>query len=244
MTSQPPGRQAKTYPLPTGPAKQRIVREMFDTIAGRYDLLNAVMSLGLDGTWRRRCLEHLDLPRGSTVLDVACGTGDLWHGLERRGMQAVGLDLSVGMLSHAHNATRLVLGDALASPLRPGSFDGAVSGFALRNVVDLGALFDELARVLRPGGRISLLDLGEPEQLLVRLGHRLWSNHIVPRLGALFSNASAYEYLPHSLAYLPPAGEMARLLSKAGFTGTEHVPLSGGISQLYVATRARATRAL
>jgi demethylmenaquinone methyltransferase/2-methoxy-6-polyprenyl-1,4-benzoquinol methylase len=224
-------------PLPTGAAKVKAVREMFDAIAGRYELLNRVVSLGMDRGWRRRCVEALALPAGSVVLDVACGTGDLCRELERHSLRPVGADLSTGMLAHARTSGPLVLCDALSSPLRTGSFDGAVSGFALRNVTDLGALFQELGRVTRPGGRISLLDLSEPEPSVLRLGHRVWCDHVVPFVGAALSDREAYHYLPRSLAYLPPAGEVVDLAAAAGFRAVEHELLSGGICQLYVATR-------
>ncbi|HYA44904.1 MAG TPA: ubiquinone/menaquinone biosynthesis methyltransferase [Acidimicrobiales bacterium] len=226
-------------PLPTGTAKVAAVREMFDGIAGRYEILNTLMSLGMDHRWRRRCVDALAAPAGSTVLDLACGTGSLARQLRQSGLRPVGLDLSAGMLSHARTDAPLVLGDALAAPLRTGSFDGAVSGFALRNVADLGNLFAELARVVRPGGRVSLLDLGQPEQAVLRLGYRLWCRLVVPGLGAALSNGNAYRYLPASLAYLPSPGETTQLMRKAGFGAVEHELLSGGISQLYVATRHR-----
>jgi demethylmenaquinone methyltransferase/2-methoxy-6-polyprenyl-1,4-benzoquinol methylase len=226
-----------TAKLPTGTDKQAAVRHMFDAIAERYDLVNGIVAMGMDTGWRRRCVEALDLPPGARVLDVACGTGDLCRGLAGAGYQRVGVDLSPGMLSHARTNAPLVLADALRSPFRPGCFDGVVSGFALRNVVDLGSLFAELARLTRPGGRISLLDLGAPEAPLLRAGHRLWCNYGVPLVGSVLSDANAYRYLPRSLAYLPPAEEMVRLLEDAGFGAVQHAPLSGGISQLYIATR-------
>jgi demethylmenaquinone methyltransferase / 2-methoxy-6-polyprenyl-1,4-benzoquinol methylase len=210
---------------------------MFDAIAGRYDLVNGLVSFGMDRGWRRRCLEALALPGGSVVLDVACGTGDLCRELSAHGYRPVGVDLSPGMLSHAHTSAPLVLADALAAPFRPVSFDGAVSGFALRNVVDLGALFTELARMLRPGARISLLDLGQPEAGLLRFGHHLWCTYGVPLVGSLLSDAEAYHYLPRSFAYLPRPPEVVKLLEAAGFGGVEHELLSGGISQLYLGTR-------
>jgi demethylmenaquinone methyltransferase/2-methoxy-6-polyprenyl-1,4-benzoquinol methylase len=191
----------------------------------------------MDTGWCRRCIEVLDLPPGSTVLDVACGTGDLCRGLARAGYQRVGVDLSPGMLSHARTNAALVLADALCAPFRPGCFDGVVSGFALRNVVDLGSLFTELARLTRPGGRISLLDLGAPEAPLLRAGHHIWCNYGVPLVGSVLSDAGAYRYLPRSLAYLPPADEVVKLLEKAGFGAVQHALLSGGISQMYIATR-------
>jgi demethylmenaquinone methyltransferase / 2-methoxy-6-polyprenyl-1,4-benzoquinol methylase len=223
--------------LPEGEEKVRAVRHMFDAIAGRYELVNSLMSFGMDRGWRHRCVDALELPAGSVVLDVACGTADLCRELSARHHRPVGVDLSPGMLSHAHTTAPLVLADALAAPFRATVFDGAVSGFALRNVVDLGALFAELARVIRPGGRISLLDLAEPETGLLRLGHRYWSTYAVPLVGSVLSDADAYHYLPRSFAYLPPPPEVVKLLEHAGFGAVEHGLLSGGISQLYVATR-------
>ena len=238
--------------LPAGAEKRRAVRQMFDTIAGHYDVLNRVNSLGMDRYWRRRCVDALDLPVGSLVLDVACGTGDLCDELARRHMQPVGLDLSSGMLAQARRrgaggeggrldssgAAPLVLGDALTAPFRPGSFDGSVSAFALRNVVDLGELFRELARLVRPAGRVSLLDLGKPEGRLLRFGHGLWTNHAVPFVGSLFSDGDAYRYLPKSLAYLPAPEQVVGLLEEAGWKAVERLLLAGGTSQIYVATRA------
>ena len=215
---------------------------MFDTIAGRYELVNGIMSLGMDHGWRRRCVDALELPAGSLVLDVACGTGDLCRELAGRGMRPVGLDLSAGMLGQARTTAPLLLGDALAAPFCSGIFDGAVSGFALRNVVDLSSFFAELARLTRPGGRISLLDLSRPDAAVLRFGHRLWSNYAIPLVGSVLSDARAYRYLPRSLAYLPPAAEMVEMLETAGFTGVAHEPLSCGITQLFVASRAPSAR--
>lgn len=227
--------------LPQGAEKRLYVRQMFDNIAGRYDVLNTILSVGLDRGWRRRCVEALELAPGSLVLDVACGTGGLCAELERQGFRAAGLDLSRGMLARARASTRepraLMLADALANPVRDGSFDGAVSGFALRNVTDLEAMFSELARVVRPGGRVALLDLGEPEAPLLRSVHRLWTNHAVVWLGSLLSDAAAYKYLPRSLSYLPQPQQMAELLGSKGFVAIEHHLLTAGVSHLYVATR-------
>jgi demethylmenaquinone methyltransferase/2-methoxy-6-polyprenyl-1,4-benzoquinol methylase len=216
---------------------------MFDVIAKRYEVLNRVMALGMDTGWRRRCVEALELPPASRVLDVACGTAELCRHLASRGMVAVGVDLSPGMLGHARTTAPLVLADALSSPFQASSFDGAVSGFALRNVVDLEALFSELARVVRPGGRVSLLDLSEPGAPVLRLGHRIWCSYVVPLVGSLFSDKAAYGYLPRSLAYLPPPDDMVELLRSAGFVAVQREPLSGGISQLYSATRGPAGEA-
>jgi demethylmenaquinone methyltransferase/2-methoxy-6-polyprenyl-1,4-benzoquinol methylase len=223
--------------LPEGEAKTRAVREMFDTIAPRYDLINRIITFGLDRRWRRTTVDALSLAQGSTVLDVACGTGDLCIDLATRAYLPVGIDLSIGMLAHARTSAPLVQTDALAMPFPAASFDGAVSGFALRNVVALGSLFTELARVVRPGGRISLLDVDSPANPVLRVGHSMYFGHVVPRIGSLLSDRDAYRYLPKSVAYLPPAETTLSLLRDAGFVDTRRQLLSGGITQLITATR-------
>jgi demethylmenaquinone methyltransferase / 2-methoxy-6-polyprenyl-1,4-benzoquinol methylase len=223
--------------LPEGVAKARAVREMFDTIAPRYDLVNRIITFGLDRKWRKTAVESLLLHTGSRVLDVACGTGDLCIDLASRGHQAVGIDLSIGMISHARTAAPLVQTDALEMPFPSASFDGAVSGFALRNVVSLDALFKELARVVRPGGRISLLDVETPANPVLRAGHAIYFGHVVPRVGSLLSDRGAYRYLPRSVAYLPPAETTLSLLRQAGFADARRRLLNGGITQLITASR-------
>jgi demethylmenaquinone methyltransferase/2-methoxy-6-polyprenyl-1,4-benzoquinol methylase len=224
--------------LPEGDEKRRAVRTMFDTIAPRYDRVNRLMTFGLDRRWRRRAVASLDLDPGAVVADVACGTGDLCVDLERAGYRPLGFDLSSGMLRHAHCASPLVHGDGLDLPVRTGALDGVVSGFALRNVVGLEPLLVELARVLRPGGRVALLDVSSPTQPLLRAGHGLYFGRVVPLVGSALSDGAAYRYLPRSVAYLPPVAEMLALLRSCGFVAVERHQLSGGITQLLTGTRA------
>lgn len=224
-------------PLPQGEEKRRAVRSLFDTISGRYDLVNRIMTFGLDVGWRRRAVRSLRLPGGALVLDLACGTGDLCIELQRNGYRVVGFDFSHGMLSAATTSAPLVEADVLRLPLRDGAADGVTSGFALRNVVDLGAFFSEVGRVVRPEGRIALLDTSEPDNRLMRAGHGLYFRQVVPRIGGLLSDATAYAYLPRSMAYLPPPAEMLAMLRDAGFPDAARLQLSGGITQLLVGTR-------
>jgi demethylmenaquinone methyltransferase/2-methoxy-6-polyprenyl-1,4-benzoquinol methylase len=227
-----------TTPLPEGDAKVRAVRSMFDAIAPRYGLLNTLLTFGMDRGWRRRAVATLQLPTGSSVLDVACGPGELCVVLQGAGYRPIGLDLSKGMLDHATTTAPLVHGDGLHLPFPTDSLDGAVSGFALRNVADLPLLWAELARVVRPGGRIALLEVAEPEQPILKAGHGLYFGHVVPRVGALLSDGAAYAYLPRSVAYLPPPPVMLEQLRAAGFTSVQRRLLSVGITQLITGTRA------
>ncbi len=211
---------------------------MFDRIAPRYDLVNRVMTLGLDRRWRRRTITALGLPSGARVLDLGCGTGDLCEELRARAHAPVGIDLSAGMLGAAHTIAPLVRGDALRLPVPEGTIDGVVSGFALRNVVDVGALFSECARVLRVGGRIAMLETDEPTNPVLHAGHRLWFRRIVPALGGrLGRDREAYRYLPRSAAYLPPRPELLELIGTAGFDAVRHQELGGGAVQLLTGTR-------
>jgi demethylmenaquinone methyltransferase/2-methoxy-6-polyprenyl-1,4-benzoquinol methylase len=230
--------RARDLALPEGEEKHRAVRSLFDSISERYDLVNRVMTLGMDVGWRRRVVRELRLPGGALVLDLACGTGDLCSELQRNGYQAIGFDFSSGMLAAATTSAPLVQADVLRLPLPDATADGVTCGFALRNVVDLGAFFTELGRVVRPGGRIALLDASEPDRRVMRAGHGVYFRHVVPRIGGLLSNGPAYAYLPRSMAYLPPAPEMLAMLRDSGFPDAVRYQLSGGITQLLVGTRA------
>src|SRR5581483_4498611 len=156
--------------LPQGPEKREVVEAMFDRIASRYERVNRVISLGQDERWRRRAVRALALPPGARVLDLACGTGDLCRHLDHAGYASVGIDRSAGMLRSARVDAPLVRGDAEGLPLPDSSLDGIVCGFALRNFVDLDAVFTECARALRAGGRFVALDAAVPPGRLPRLG--------------------------------------------------------------------------
>ena len=253
----PPNPRGTTpAPLPTGDAKVAAVDAMFDAIAPGYDVTNRVISLGLDAGWRRRTVLSLGLAPESVVLDLACGTGDLCDELARHGLHAVGVDRSAGMLQAAgrraasHDTplppTTLLRGDGLALPIRSGALDGLVCGFALRNFAALAPALAECARVLRPGGRMALLEVDAPSNPLLRIGHHVWFGKVVPFVGGVVASRSgapkdrataAYRYLPASVAYLPPTPELLALISAAGFTTIERHPLSGGIAQLLTGTR-------
>lgn len=213
------------------------MREMFDAIAPRYDLVNRIMTFRLDVRWRKRAIKALRLPKGSRVLDLASGTGDLCIDLAKAGHLPISMDLSFGMLSNDRSGAPRAQADILRLPVPDASVDGVMCGFALRNLVDLQVFFNELARVVRPGGRISLLDVGVPHNPIIRFGNSIYFGKIVPRIGALLSDKAAYQYLPKSVAYLPPREELVAMLHRAGFADAEHRQLSGGLTQLMHGTR-------
>lgn len=208
---------------------------MFDDIVERYDLLNSLLSFGLAAVWRRTAARQVDgLAR---VLDLGCGTGDLVRstGVER----AVGVDVSERMLRRARARVgaeaRLVQGSAFALPFADDAFDGAVSGFVLRNLEDLAGAFVELARVVRPGGRIALLDITEPRHPWMRRAFDAYFRVAAPTLGALVGKRDAYAYLTRSLAQMPPSTGVVDLLNEAGFGRAAARPLSGGVVTLFTA---------
>ena len=227
----------RDQPLPTGDDKVASVRTMFDTIAPRYDLVNRIMTFGLDVRWRNRTIKDLALPTGSVIADLACGTGDFCRTLEDQGHSPIGFDLAFGMLAHARTAAPLVHADALRLPLHDSSVDGVTCGFALRNFVELEPFFQELARITRPGGRIALLDVSRPKSRILRFGYDIYFGKVVPLIGGLLSNSDAYHYLPRSLSYLPEPEVLTEQVKAAGFSTVEHHQLNGGLVQLITATR-------
>ena len=223
--------------LPKGEAKVKAVDDMFDAIAPRYDLLNRLLTFGMDVGWRSKTVKSLQLSPGSKVLDVACGTGDLCRELAKRGYRPVGVDRSAGMLAAQRTSAPLIRGDALRLPVRSNSVDGIVCGFALRNFASLKPFLVECARVLRPGGRVALLEVAEPDNSVLRWGHGLYFGKVVPLVGGMLSDRDAYQYLPKSVAYLPRPSRIVSMMSETGFGGANRRPLSTGIAQLFTGTR-------
>jgi len=222
---------------------------MFDKIAARYDAMNRVLSFGLDRGWRRRTVRALQLGAAPRVLDLATGTGDLAIDIARMtpGATVIGLDPSREMLAVAQRklAARglagrvtLVRGDAQRLPYRDCEMDAATIAFGIRNVPDRLAALREMARVVRPGGRIAVLELGEPRRGLLARAARFHTHHVVPRLGALLSGAREYRYLQRSIAAFPPSAEFAALMERAGLHVVDTAPLTFGVCTLYVATPA------
>jgi demethylmenaquinone methyltransferase/2-methoxy-6-polyprenyl-1,4-benzoquinol methylase len=223
--------------LPQGEEKTRRVRAMFDAIAPRYELVNHLLTLGMDRRWRARAVRDLRLPESSRVLDVAAGTGDFLRECASQGLSPVGTDLSYGMLAAGTGGHPLVQADASRLPFADGAFDGVTCGYALRNFTDLQGALDEMGRVSRPGGRICVLEVAEPRGGLWKWGFRLWFRRIAPMIGAVLSDREAYHYLPESTAYLPDADTLREMLRHAGFSAVNHRFILGGLSQQFTATR-------
>ena len=223
--------------LPKGAEKVEAVREMFDAIAPRYDFVNRLMTFRLDTRWRKQTVSALNLPEGSRVLDLASGTGDLCIELKQNGYRPISMDLSFGMLSADRSGVPRTQVDILKLPVPNMCVDGITCGFALRNLENLQMFFIELARVTRHGGRIALLDVSVPTNRFVRFGNKIYFGRVVPIIGGLFSNRAAYRYLPRSVAYLPEPEQLISMLHQSGFADAQHRQLSGGLTQLIVATR-------
>ena len=226
-----------TPDLPQGEAKAKVVQNMFDAIAPRYDLVNRIMTFRLDTRWRKIAVRKLALSKGARVLDLASGTGDLCINLRKAGLHPLSFDMSFGMLAADHSKAPRVQADILRLPIATQSVDGVTCGFALRNLVDLNVFFHEIARVTKPGGRIALLDVSTPTNPIIRWGNGVYFGKVVPRIGGLLSNRAAYNYLPKSVAYLPAPEQLVRMLQDAGFEHVRHEQLSGGLTQLMHATK-------
>jgi demethylmenaquinone methyltransferase/2-methoxy-6-polyprenyl-1,4-benzoquinol methylase len=214
------------------------VRAMFDRITPVYDAMNRVMTAGLDRRWRRLTAEAVVQP-ADHVLDACCGTGDLALAAEREGGRVTGLDFSERMLERARAKSRTVdwvQGDVTGMPFEDGSFDAATVGFGIRNVADLEDALRELARVLRPGGRLGILEITQPRGLL-RPFFRVWFDRVVPLLGRVLPGGAAYTYLPASVRRFPGPADLAAALDRAGFEAITWRLLAGGIVAIHTGTR-------
>jgi demethylmenaquinone methyltransferase / 2-methoxy-6-polyprenyl-1,4-benzoquinol methylase len=224
--------------MSSGTLAPAAVEAMFDRISPVYDPMNRLMTAGLDRRWRRLTVAEAVRP-GDRVLDACCGTGDLALEAQRAGGRVTGLDFSERMLERARrksSAVEWVRGDVLALPFSDGSFDAVTVGFGIRNVADLEAGLRELARVLRPGGRLGCLEITRPRGLL-RPFFAVWFDGLVPLAGKVLPGGAAYTYLPASVRRFPGPEDLAQAMRRAGFAEIGWRLLGGGIVALHVATR-------
>ena len=229
------------------------VRGMFDRIAGVYDLMNTAMTAGLHHRWRERAADRAELEAGDAALDVCCGTGDLAIELSRRVGPAgtvVGCDFSEPMLDHARRkatnagaaGTRFEWADALELPYADESFDAVTVGFGARNLADLERGLAEMARVLRPGGRIVVLEITQPHRPPLSSFYSLWFDRLVPLLGTLAGDRDAYSYLPASVKRFPAPEGLAEMIARSGLERVRYSILAGGIIAIHSARKPRSDR--
>lgn len=228
--------------LPSKENKEHYVREMFNSIAGKYDLMNTLMSLGLDKSWRRFTVERSELRAGGVGLDVCCGTGML--AMELAGAagntgKVIGLDFSENMLEVARENLKdfslrdnieLVQGNAMALPFPDNSFDCVTVGWGLRNVPDIMTALREMVRVVRPGGKVVSLDMAKPSAPVFKQAYWLYFEKLVPMMGKIWAGKkSAYSYLHDSAREFPHQADLAKMFAAAGLTETCYHDLSGGV---------------
>lgn len=223
------------------------IQEMFDGVAPRYDLLNHVLSVCLDVVWRRRAAASLAATTDGPVLDLCSGTGDQARAVHRRGLAVTGVDFSLSMLARARRKLRrlrgapaaLVAADALSLPFAKGRFGGATVAFGVRNVADLDSALAEMARVLRPRGRVAILEFAVPRRWPVRPLYLFYFRRVLPWIGWLLSpRGAAYEYLRDSVLEFPQRHGFLAHLERGGFEEAAWRDLAGGVVCLYTARRA------
>ena len=227
----------------SGDQKKSQVRDMFDGIAKRYDFLNHFLSFGIDYYWRRRSVKALQLEDGQTLLDVACGTGDQgFAALKVAEISVTGLDFSANMLEHARRKItergltarfEVVQGDAENLPFDDDRFDALSISYGIRNVGTISTALAEFYRVLKPGGRLSILEFAEPQGWFFGRLYRFYFDHILPKLAGLLSSASAYTYLPESVRHFPEREDFKALLKSEGFRQVTHRDLTFGVTTIY-----------
>lgn len=232
--------------IATPEGKRRYVRSLFATIADRYDLITIVLSYGRDRAWKRRLVDLASPAPGSRALDLATGTGDIAFAMAARGARVVGLDVTMRMIELAAakaapgaRAPGFVVGDMVALPFAAGSFDLVTTGYGLRNVPDLTAAVDEMARVLKPGGSALSLDFNRPANRLIRAAYLAYLTIVGGALGwLLHRDPDTYRYIPASIRRYPGAETVAKLMEAQGFARVTHYPVLGGLMAIHHARKA------
>lgn len=219
------------------------IKEMFEGVAPRYDFLNRLLSLGIDRGWRRRVVESLDLTREHKVLDLCCGTGDLAFEIARTS-RCTACDFTWNMLTCARAKSKangipiaLTCADTLALPFGDDRFDRATIAFGIRNLESMSAGLAEIRRVLKPGGRLAILEFSQPNRAWLKLPYRIYLDWLLPAVGGLLSKKEAYRYLAESIQGFPVPEILIDLLKEAGFVDARYTRLSGGIVAIHLASK-------
>ncbi len=234
-------------PLPTfkhsGDGKKEFVEKMFDDISPRYDFLNHFLSLGIDKYWRNRFLNQLNIENGKTILDVACGTGDIgFEILNKHDVKLINIDLSKKMLSIAQNKAlkknlndiKFIHGDAEKLPLKDNSIDYLTIAYGFRNIAHQENALLEFHRVLKKGGSLGILEFSIPKSKIIAMTFKFYFHKILPRLASLFSRSDAYQYLPESVDFFPSREDICKKISTAGFQNSQFIDLTFGISTIFL----------
>ncbi len=226
-------------------AKDKQVQSMFDSIAPAYDFMNRAMTFGFDRLWLRRLVDEVEKSKASDIADLATGTGDVALAIAGRlpSASVTGLDLSEGMLAQARrkpgaDRIRFIVGDCLATGLPDNSFDAITVAYGVRNFKDIASGYREMFRILRPGGKLAVLELSVPQSPVVKPFYRFYTRCLIPLAGrALSHDRRAYSYLPESIAAVPQGKNMTEIMHQAGFEEASARPMTFGVCTLYIATK-------
>ena len=238
------GTRKKTLPnfKHTGKGKKEFVQKMFDDISPRYDFLNHLLSLGIDIYWRKKFIQHLNILKGQTVLDVACGTGDIgFNILKQNKIELINIDLSKRMLDiarkkakkkHLHNI-QFIQGDAEMLPLENDSVDCLTIAYGFRNIAHYEKALEEFYRVIKPGGILGILEFSLPKSRIFSSMFTFYFHQVLPRIGSLFSHSDAYRYLPESVDFFPSRDDICRKIVNSGFQNPTVIDLTFGVSTIF-----------
>tara|TARA_B100000315_G_C14499913_1_gene551826 strand:+ start:253 stop:990 length:738 start_codon:yes stop_codon:yes gene_type:complete len=237
----------KKQPLPNfkheGEGKKEFVQKMFDDISPHYDFLNHFLSLGVDIYWRRKFIKHLNIKNGQTILDVACGTGDIgFEILKYFQIQLTNIDISKNMLDIAEKKAKhknleniiFIQGDAEILPLENDSIDCLTIAYGFRNIAHYDKALEEFYRVLKPGGTLGILEFSIPKSRIIGSLFKVYFHYILPKIGGLFSPSDAYRYLPESVDFFPSRNDIGKRIIKSGFQKFKFIDLTFGISTIFL----------
>ena len=230
----------------SGKEKKDFVKKMFDDISSSYDFLNHFLSFGIDIYWRKKFIRQLNIDNNSIILDVACGTGDISFEIEKKfSANVTGIDIAPKMIEIARkkaekkniNKIDFIIGDAEDLPIETNSIDNITISYGFRNISNYEKALAEFYRVLKPGGKLGILEFSTPNSKIIGILFKIYFHHILPKIGGLFSRSDAYRYLPESVDFFPTRSDICNKIKKAGFLNTSYKDLSFGISSIFIANK-------